>query len=258
MVGDVTVVCDCGPRCGRSWFHAEHGIRRLDSLRRLDQPDSATPRSAARDARTMIGSRSPQLSFDRCGLGAQEPCILGLVVPVDSPLRTVVPGTEPDDLRRFRRNVGLTQGALADRVGVTPLTVHRWETGQSRPQRIARERLRDIAEGYATDPAFSDQTETSPESRPPLDFAGRAEAGSAVAEALRLAYGHQFNPVFASETSRIDPLPHQRIAVYEHMLKQDPLRFLLADDAGAGKTIMTGLIVREMLTRGRIRRVLVA
>ena len=57
--------------------------------------------------------------------------------------------------------------------------------------------------------------------------------------------------------ARIDPLPHQRIAVYERMLPREPLRFLLADDAGAGKTIMTGLYVREMLFRQRIRRVLI-
>ena len=99
---------------------------------------------------------------------------------------------------------------------------------------------------------------TPPPAAPPaLDFAGDPDAVAAVAEAWRLAYGHQFNPAFASETARIDPLPHQRVAVYERMLRQDPLRFLLADDAGAGKTIMTGLYVREMLSRGRIRRVLI-
>ena len=90
-----------------------------------------------------------------------------------------------------------------------------------------------------------------------LDFSADPNAVSTVAEAHRLAYGHLFNPSFATETSRIDPLPHQRIAVYEHMLQQSPLRFLLADDAGAGKTIMTGLYVREMLSRQLIRRVLI-
>ena len=91
----------------------------------------------------------------------------------------------------------------------------------------------------------------------PLDFAGDPEAVLAVADALRLSFGHQFNPAFAIETSRIDPLLHQRFAVYERMLKQDPLRFLLADDAGAGKTIMTGLYVREMLSHERLKRVLI-
>ena len=90
-----------------------------------------------------------------------------------------------------------------------------------------------------------------------MDFSADPEAVAAVAEAHRLAYGHLFNSAFAAETSLIDPLPHQRMAVYEQMLQQAPLRFLLADDAGAGKTIMTGLYVREMLSRRLIRRVLI-
>lgn len=90
-----------------------------------------------------------------------------------------------------------------------------------------------------------------------MDFRADAEVVRLVAEGERLTWGHLFNPAFATETSMVDPLPHQRIAVYEHMLPQSRLRFLLADDAGAGKTIMTGLYVREMLTRRLIRRVLI-
>ena len=60
-----------------------------------------------------------------------------------------------------------------------------------------------------------------------------------------------------ADECEIDPLPHQRIAVYDRMLPQPRLRFLLADDARAGKTIMTGLYVREGLTRRTLRRVLV-
>jgi SNF2 family DNA or RNA helicase len=78
-----------------------------------------------------------------------------------------------------------------------------------------------------------------------------------VAEAYRLAHAYLFNSVFATETSLIDPLPHQLLAVYHHMLPQARLRFLLADDAGAGKTIMAGLYIREMLLRRLIGRVLV-
>ena len=66
-----------------------------------------------------------------------------------------------------------------------------------------------------------------------------------------------FNPIFATETSLIDPLPHQFIAVYDHLLKHFPLRFLLADDAGAGKTIMTGLYIQELLLRRQVERVLI-
>ena len=89
------------------------------------------------------------------------------------------------------------------------------------------------------------------------DFAADPGVVSAVAEAARLASGHLCNPAFATEVSRIDPLPHQRIAVYERMLGLSPLRFLLADDAGAGKTIMTGLYLREVLARRLVSRVLI-
>ena len=78
-----------------------------------------------------------------------------------------------------------------------------------------------------------------------------------VAEAHRLHHAYLFNPIFATETSLIDPLPHQFIAVYEHLLKQMPLRFLLADDAGAGKTIMTGLYIQEVLLRRQVERILI-
>ena len=154
--------------------------------------------------------------------------------------------------------MGLTQIQFAERLGVTPLTVHRWESGQSRPQRLAQNRLRELEDalaGQSADPTSVAATASLP--AVPLDFAGDPNAVSAVVEAVHLSHGHQFNPAFATEISRIDPLPHQRIAVYERMIPQQPLRFLLADDAGAGKTIMTGLYVREMLSRGRIRRVLV-
>ena len=93
--------------------------------------------------------------------------------------------------------------------------------------------------------------------KPPVDFTCPSAVVSAVVEAERLGFGHLANPGFAAELSLIDPLPHQRIAVYDVMLKQPRLRFLLADDAGAGKTIMTGLYIREMLSRRLIRRVLV-
>jgi SNF2 family DNA or RNA helicase len=89
------------------------------------------------------------------------------------------------------------------------------------------------------------------------DFLADPDIVSAVVEGERLSYGHLFNPTFATEISLIDPLPHQRIAVYDHMLSQTRLRFLLADDAGAGKTIMTGLYIREMLARKLISRILI-
>lgn len=77
------------------------------------------------------------------------------------------------------------------------------------------------------------------------------------AEGERLAFGYLFNPAFAVETALIGPLPHQWITVSRHLLPQARLRFLLADDAGAGKTIMVGIDLQEMLVRRLIRRILV-
>lgn len=93
--------------------------------------------------------------------------------------------------------------------------------------------------------------------QPILDFTADPETVKVLVEGERLSFGHLTNPTFATEISSIDPLPHQRIAVYDHMLGLPKLRFLLADDAGAGKTIMSGLYVREMLSRRLIRRILI-
>src|SRR5450756_2226823 len=78
-----------------------------------------------------------------------------------------------------------------------------------------------------------------------------------VAEAHRIRLAHLFDPVLAVHTSIVDPLPHQITAVYESMLPRQPLRFLLADDPGAGKTIMAGLLMKELIARGDLQRCLV-
>jgi len=76
-------------------------------------------------------------------------------------------------------------------------------------------------------------------------------------EALRIQLGYLFDPYVAVNTSNIRPLPHQITAVYEAMLTRQPLRFLLADDPGAGKTIMTGLLVKELIIRGDVAKCLI-
>ena len=78
-----------------------------------------------------------------------------------------------------------------------------------------------------------------------------------VSEAYRIHLAHLFDPVLAVHTSLIDPLPHQITAVYDEMLTRQPLRYLLADDPGAGKTIMAGLLIRELVVRGDVRRCLI-
>jgi len=78
-----------------------------------------------------------------------------------------------------------------------------------------------------------------------------------VFEALRIRLAHLFDPLLAVHSSQVIPLPHQITAVYEEMLPRQPLRFLLADDPGAGKTIMAGLFIKEMIARGDLRRCLI-
>lgn len=77
------------------------------------------------------------------------------------------------------------------------------------------------------------------------------------AEALRIKYAALYDPMSAVYSSNISPLPHQIRAVYGDMLPKVPLRFLLADDPGAGKTIMAGLYVKEMLSRSAAERVVI-
>jgi len=77
------------------------------------------------------------------------------------------------------------------------------------------------------------------------------------AEALRIKNAALYDPMAAVSSSNIEPLPHQIRAVYEHMLPQVPLRFLLADDPGAGKTIMAGLYLKEMMLRSDCERALI-
>lgn len=78
-----------------------------------------------------------------------------------------------------------------------------------------------------------------------------------VSEAQRIRLAHLFDPVLAVHTSVVEPLPHQITAVYESMLPRQPLRFLLADDPGAGKTIMAGLLIKELIARGDLQRCLI-
>ena len=167
------------------------------------------------------------------------------------------PGSDfAEQIKNLRARLGLTQVTLAERLGVSFPTVNRWENGKSKPSQLSWMQLRNLA--------FEDEVATipledldSPASKAILDFTAPADVVRTLVEGERLSFGHLTNPAFATEISSIDPLPHQRIAVYDHMLNQARLRFLLADDAGAGKTIMTGLYIREMLSRRLLRRILI-
>ena len=177
------------------------------------------------------------------------------------------PPDYPKRIKALRGKLGLTQTRLASLLGIAPASVDRWEKGQGRPSASSWKLIAE-AETLGLDafrPKHPDKARASTgeilqETYSPvtIDFQADPTKVWVVTEAERLSFGHLFNPAFATETSVIDPLPHQRIAVYERMLLQPRLRFLLADDAGAGKTIMTGLYIREMISRRLIRRVLIA
>ena len=167
---------------------------------------------------------------------------------------------------RLRKKHNLTQTALSEWLGVSFASINRWENEQARPNKLAWQKIEraEVLGIHSLEEHTFHQVQEEKAAyqvglpqTPDLDFTTSSDIILTVAEGYRLAYGHQFNPAFATETSLIDPLPHQRIAVYEHMLTQPRLRFLLADDAGAGKTIMAGLYIREMLARRLIRRVLI-
>lgn len=171
-------------------------------------------------------------------------------------------------IQALRNQLVFSQQQLAELFVVSTATVKLWEQGRLHPsqrdwQRITlaeieggralqeqsykKKSLREVGEGYDSGTPVA----------PSIDFTASLDVVRVVVEGERLTYGHLFNPAFATEISLIELLPHQRIAVYEHMLKQNRLRSMLADDAGAGKTIMTGLYIREMLTFRLISHVLI-
>jgi len=175
-------------------------------------------------------------------------------------IKCEIPPDFPTRIKKLRARLGLTQMRLAELMGVSFASVNRWENGQSRPSVLAWQQIlraeelgmEALGKGYVERVFLRESAAiygAGPESPPRMDFSSDPELVRAVAEGERLTYGHLFNPTFGTEVSLIDPLPHQYIAVYSYMLPQPRLRFLLADDAGAGKTIMAGLYVREMLTR---------
>ncbi|MCX7643097.1 MAG: SNF2-related protein [Armatimonadetes bacterium] len=89
------------------------------------------------------------------------------------------------------------------------------------------------------------------------DFSGDAETVFLTIEAVRVRNAYLFDPICAVHAAQIVPLPHQLDAVYHFILPQTRIRFLLADDPGAGKTIMAGLVLKELKMRGLVKRTLI-
>lgn len=91
----------------------------------------------------------------------------------------------------------------------------------------------------------------------PWSFDAEPSLFKLTSEARRIQLAYLFDPLLAVHTSLVEPLPHQITAVYESMLPRQPLRYLLADDPGAGKTIMAGLLIKELIARGDLQRCMI-
>lgn len=103
----------------------------------------------------------------------------------------------------------------------------------------------------------SEETLIVEEKNLPWSFDADSDTLRLVSEAYRIHLAHLFDPYLAVHTSSIDPLPHQISAVYQEMLPRLPLRYVLADDPGSGKTIMAGLLIKELIARGDLKRCLI-
>jgi len=90
-----------------------------------------------------------------------------------------------------------------------------------------------------------------------FSFSGDPKLFRLGVEALRLGFAYEYDPYFSLSIARVDPLPHQLEAVYDYFLKLPRIKFLLADDPGAGKTIMAGLLLKELKIRGLVKRTLI-
>lgn len=162
------------------------------------------------------------------------------------------------DIKEARIKLGLTQEEFADRLGVTFASVNRWENGKAKPQRSRILSIQNLLqENTSSLPGKAHFTQESATTFGRIDFSGNPENVQLTVDSIRLQNGHLYNKTFGLELSRVVPLPHQRIAVYESLLPLNVIRFLLADDAGAGKTIMAGLLLLELIKRRRIRSALI-
>ena len=153
-----------------------------------------------------------------------------------------------EDLTPGNSLIGLEPSAIATIVAVVPIAGGAVQVIYKTPDGTLRERLL----GRADEATIAIATQERP-----WAFDGDGEDFKLAVEAKRIDLAFLFDPMMAVHTSNVDPLPHQITAVYESMLPRQPLRYVLADDPGAGKTIMAGLYIRELLMRADARRILI-
>ncbi|MDB5334579.1 MAG: helicase domain protein [Planctomycetaceae bacterium] len=143
---------------------------------------------------------------------------------------------------------GLEPAALGSVVAVVPIAEGTVQVIYKTPDGTLKDRLLNRADESSISLATGEC---------PWSFDGDGDSFKLAVEAKRIDLAFLFDPMMAVHTSNVEPLPHQITAVYESMLPRQPLRFVLADDPGAGKTIMAGLYIRELIMRADSRRVLV-
>jgi superfamily II DNA or RNA helicase len=153
-----------------------------------------------------------------------------------------------EDIAPGNSLTGLEPSEVATVVAVVPIAEGAVQVIYKTPDGTLKDRLL----GRADEESIAIATQERP-----WAFDGDGEAFKLAVEAKRIDLAFLFDPMMAVHTSNVDPLPHQITAVYESMLPRQPLRFLLADDPGAGKTIMAGLYIRELLMRADARRILI-
>lgn len=153
-----------------------------------------------------------------------------------------------EDLKPGLPLVGLESASVATIAAVIPISDGAVQVFYRTPDGTTKERLL----GRSDEPNLSVATVERPWS-----FDGDGAAFQLTCEAKRIDLAFLFDPMMAVHTSNVDPLPHQITAVYESMLHKQPLRFVLADDPGAGKTIMAGLYIRELIKRADAHRILI-
>lgn len=152
------------------------------------------------------------------------------------------------DLKPGISLIGIEPSVIATIIAVVPIAEDAVQVIYKTPDGTLKDRLL----GRADEPNIALAT-----TERPWAFDGNGEDFKLAVEAKRIDLAFLFDPMMAIHTSNVDPLPHQITAVYESMLPRQPLRFVLADDPGAGKTIMAGLYIRELFMRADARRVLI-
>jgi len=153
-----------------------------------------------------------------------------------------------EDIRTGANLAGIEPTQIVTVVATVPLAEGSVQLVYRTPDGVMKERLLSRTDEPAIEVATFQR---------PFSFDGNGADFQLACEAKRIDLAFLFDPMMAVHTSNVEPLPHQITAVYESMLPRQPLRFILADDPGAGKTIMAGLYIRELIMRADSHRILI-